>query len=646
MGNLKILKVEYAGDRFFFESPSLDSRLCIIEGPNGAGKSTLFNLIYYGLGGRVEEFERDASEAHKEITGDSNNFVRLVVKLRGQAYTFTRKIGDNLVTVFKAGVETDGVISELVSLTLPIHRREEHETFSDWLLTQLDIPVVDIFQGGKNFKLNFADLARLIYHNQSPDPLGIYKPADSVNFITDSLEIRRAIFQILVGKSQLELYRSIGKMKLADREAQAARTVHQEYVDIVTQLLKESGFTQVQNTKSLGAQIEALESQIDRIRKSRWALSHGKLGEIAARQMLQAEVWQLQELEAARRKIDDQRNEIAEEAGRLVDVERSLKADIERINKVIYTHGQLNLFSSDTCPFCLNSVQREEHRCVCGNVVDEHDYQRFFYSPTEYLDILRSKSKSLETLRVAAEGIKEESAHLISERALLETKLAERRQRAEGAIGESGSSSVAVEELDDKLLETREKLAKAQEALRLETKLAQLQERWSQQKALYDAAKADVLRLDALSKTELQTQIIAFNKVFNEFMTTVLAGCRVATIDAETYLPIINNGEYREASAKVPKRFLYYLTLLQLSLLSAIPFPRLLLIDTPETAGIDRENLDLMVGQIGELRNPNNQDFQVLLSTGTGKYPEKFRGNVVLTLTRASQLLQARPVAT
>ena len=643
MGNLRILKVEYSGDEYFFESPKLDRRLSIIEGPNGSGKSTFFDLIYYGLGGKVEEFESDAAEAHKEIVEDRKNAVRLVVSVRDQIYTFTRKLRDNHVTVFKPVTEADGVESELLSLTLPIYRREDQETFSDWLLEKLEIPVVDIFQGGRNFKLNFADLSRLFYHNQSPDPLGIYKPADSVNLVTDSLEIRRAIFQILVGKSQLELYQAIGKMKLADREVQAARSVHQEYSDIVLQLLKASGIHEVQNSKSLQSQIEELEEQLSRIQETRKAFSSGTLGDGAARESLQAEIRTLQELEATGREIDAQRNKISEEAGKLIDVERSLKADIERINKVIYTHGQLNLFSSDTCPFCLNIVTREKHRCVCGNSVDEHDYQRFFYSPAEYLDILRTKSKSLETLRLAAEGIREETAQLVTERAALSRAISEKQSSVKAAAQGSSPSVRAMDELDDKLLETRERLGKANEALRLETKLSQLQSRWNERKTTYDNAKNEVIRLDALSKAELRDQILAFNGIYNEFMTTVLSGCRVAAIDSETYLPIINNGEYREASAKVPKRFLYYLTLLQLSLLSDIPFPRLLLIDTPETAGIDRENLDLMIGQIGKLKNPHGHDYQIILSTGLGKYPKEFAPDVVKSLASTSKLLQPRP---
>jgi len=249
MGFLKIHKVEYIGDKYFFESPTLDSRLSIIEGPNGTGKSTFFNLIYYGLGGKVDEFDPNSLEIHKEVMEDTNNLVRLVISINNELFTLNRRFRDNSITVFKPSAEADGVTTPLEAETFPLFRREDAKTFSDWLLERLNIPVVEIFQGGKQFKLNFADLARLIYHNQSPDPHGVYKPADNVNFISDSLEIRRAIFQILIGKTLLELYEAIGRQKIAEREVQAARMIHQEYEDIVNQLLRASGLTDIQNTK-------------------------------------------------------------------------------------------------------------------------------------------------------------------------------------------------------------------------------------------------------------------------------------------------------------------------------------------------------------------------------------------------------------
>lgn len=646
MGFLSIRKVEYLGDKYYFESPHLDSKIAIVEGPNGAGKSTFFNLIYYGLGGRVEEFDPSSREVHKEVVEDTNNLVRLVIGIDGELFTLNRKIGDNQVTVIKSSTEADGVTNQVEVQTYPLVRRQDVTTFSDWLLARLGIPVVDIFQGGRQFKLSFTDLARLVYHNQSADPNGVYKPADSNNFVSDSLEIRRAIFQILVGKTLLELYEAIGRQKSAERDAQAAKGIQQEYKDIVEQLLKASGLTGVLNTKALAQQIEALEGQIAALLDARRAFSRGQIGNEEAEKVIQAEGQMIRSMEVSRRELEEHHARLIREAGQLIDVGRSLEADVQRINKVIYAHGQLNLFSRDTCPYCLNDVARAPGHCVCGSMVDERDYQRFFYSPAEYLDILQSKSKTLETLRLARKGVQEESADVMTRLDQLSYEIAVRRARIEEANLAPDRTEQAMEELDNKLLDIREKLAKSEEAYRLEAKLDVLTTRYNRKKSDLDSAKAEVNRLDGESKIELQNRIQEFNRVYNEFMTTVVSDCRNAAIDPETYLPVIDNGEYREHSAKVPKRFLYYLTLLQLSLTSDVPFPRLLLVDTPETAGIDLDKLVKMLRQIEELENPCNRDFQVLFSTGVGKYPPELDGNVVLRLTDDNRLLHKKQAVT
>ncbi|MCR1769127.1 AAA family ATPase [Burkholderia glumae] len=644
MGFLSIKKVEYIGDKYFFQSPAFDDGVSIIEGPNGSGKSTFFSLIYYGLGGRVDEFDPRSPEVHTEVVNDSNNLIRLIIAIDGELFTLSRRLHDNNITVIKAIQEVDEVAAELQADTYPIFRRDEAKTFSDWLLEKLSIPVVDIFQGGKQFKLSFTDLARLIYHNQSPDPHGIYKPADTTSFVSDSLEIRRAIFQILVGKTLVELYAAISLQKHAERDYLAAKSVHQEYEDIVNHLRRSSGINEISNVKVLNERIEELEAQIASLLASRKAFSRGQLGNTQAQLALDAELRQVRELEIQRRTIDEHREQLIAEAARLVDVERALEADIQRINKVIYAHGQLNLFSRDTCPYCLNDVSRTPGHCVCGQKVDEQDYQRFFYSPAEYLEILRGKTKALETLRLAIRGVREEHARWNEGRDRVLRDISSKRERIEEAGASPDRVEKAMEELDEKVLEARENLAKCQEAFRLEGKLGSLLKRQNDKKALLDRAKLEVQRLDGESKVELQNRISEFDRVYNDFMTSVVADCRSAAIDRQTYLPIINNGQYREHSAKVPKRFLYYLCLLQSALLSDIPFPRLLLVDTPETAGIDFEGLVKMLRQIEALENPINKPFQILFSTGVGKYPPEFASKVVLKLSKADRLLIRRDV--
>ncbi|MDP1063384.1 hypothetical protein Q6333_30160, partial [Klebsiella pneumoniae] len=76
------------------------------------------------------------------------------------------------------------------------HRIDDY-IFSDWLLNELNIPAIEIFHSGKNFKIGFNDLLRLIYHNQGTDANIIYKPADHHNYVSDSVFLRKAIFEVL-----------------------------------------------------------------------------------------------------------------------------------------------------------------------------------------------------------------------------------------------------------------------------------------------------------------------------------------------------------------------------------------------------------------------------------------------------------------
>ncbi|HAL1993244.1 TPA: ATP-binding protein, partial [Escherichia coli] len=157
-----------------------------------------------------------------------------------------------------------------------------------------------------------------------------------------------------------------------------------------------------------------------------------------------------------------------------------------------------------------------------------------------------------------------------------------------------------------------------------------------------DKAKLVVEKLEASAAQELIEKIKDFSKYYNKFMKLSLPDCRSAEISSDDYMPLINNGDYKEASANVHKRFLYFVTLLQMSLVDDIPFPRLLLIDTPENIGIDNDNLKRMIGCLDALENPNNVDYQVILSTGVKKYPDSFKGNVILQLSKANKLLKQK----
>lgn len=162
MGKLAIRRVIYSGKKYSFESPYLNDGIVILEGVNGRGKSTFMNLLYYGLGGKVDAFNKknnDVNSKHTEIYNDDGNYVELHIQINDVNYEITRHIGDNLIFIV-------GEDKEVIETCISRNTSDKDITiFSDWMLSKLEIDVFDIIQGTKSFKLNFTDLMRLIYHD-------------------------------------------------------------------------------------------------------------------------------------------------------------------------------------------------------------------------------------------------------------------------------------------------------------------------------------------------------------------------------------------------------------------------------------------------------------------------------------------------
>ncbi|WP_421224097.1 AAA family ATPase [Aeromonas enteropelogenes] len=647
MSTLKIHRLNYYGDKYYFESPIMDDEnIFILEAPNGCGKTTFFNLLYFGLGGKVSIFNKGSSETHSEIVNDSNNYVELIIKIEGVAYTLIRKMNENIISVISDS--RDIYISGEnygKATSFKINRNTSADViFSDWILDELNIPSIELYNAGHQFKLGFTDIMRLVYHNQGSDIKEIYKPADDANYISDSKYLRKAIFEILVGKAMMSLYKAQGAMKRKQSDYEAASAIFREFQLIVNELISQLGLKEIMNDVFLKKEINILEERIVYNQERKNKLLRDKVSSVDNTAVIDDNKRRVISLEKRVSFLSQQLDFLLNKKQTLNSVLLSIYDDVSRIQKIIHTHQQLELFTPDTCPYCLKTVERPTNKCVCGSHVEEDEYRRYFYNPNEYLSLLKSKIKSSETVKSSIADMGEDIFRV-------EGLLNAQKDKLNSVYAELGSllenidiitSYSSIENIDQEIFNDKDKLNVLLQANKLEERLKTYEQRKESVGLELKRAKAVVEKLEADAKLELLNQITSFSKKYNSLMTHSLSDCRKAIISDDNYMPVINDGSYKEASAGVHRRLLYFVTLLALSLNEEIPFPRLLLIDTPENIGIDKDQLDILLETLISLENRLNKDYQIILSTGVGKYPKTMDKYVKMRLSKSNMLLIKR----
>lgn len=637
MGRLAIRRVVYSGDKYSFESPYLNDGIVIMEGVNGHGKSTFMNLIYYGLGGRVQAFNKNDdndSKKHNEIFYDTNNYVELLIEIDDEKYELTRYIGDNLIFV----VGEDEEVRETCVLR---NQSDEHTmVFSDWILGKLNINVFDIVQGTRSFKLNFTDLLRLVYHDQETEVDKVYKEADNSNFLSDSLEIRKAIFEILLGKTYNDYYSTLGQYKLTMKELEKAQAVMDSYDEFLGEVLDYD----LANVVHINSMISENQEMIEKVQIER---------EIASREQGNSdEIWQLigqqkKELMLNQHKLEEwesAKNLTTQSIDKILYLIDESEKELSEIEKIRLVNKKLKLFTPNTCPYCLREVEREKGKCICGNDIEEEQYEKFFYTDEEYLDILKVKKKSIQSLKQLLERKSQRLKIIIGHIEKAEQSIEKIRLYIDELTKDIATNynSAYIRQLDERerelngiILELKQAKDLAKKRETLASQVIQLRNKVEGLKIRVDSF-LNAARKDMLNKKK------DFDEVYFSLMKRADEHCYSAYI-GEDYMPHINLGAYRERSAAVPKRLMYFLTMLIESLKNEANFPQFLMIDTPNKEGIDKENLIKNIGLLAEADKYTEEmktQYQIILTTGIDTYPEEFKNNVFYKLEGENYLLQ------
>lgn len=199
-----------------------------------------------------------------------------------------------------------------------------------------------------------------------------------------------------------------------------------------------------------------------------------------------------------------------------------------------------------------------------------------------------------------------------------------------------------VRQLDERERELNARISELQQAEELAKKRDTLV---SEVTSLRNQVESLKIKVDVFlnsAKEDMLNKKKDFDEIYSDLMQRADGQCYSAYI-GEDYLPHINMGQYRERSASVPKRLMYFLTLLIESLKNDINFPRFLMIDTPNKEGIDKDNLIKNIALLTEANKYNNDNkcpFQIILTTGIDTYPEDFKKFVFFKLEGENYLLQ------
>ncbi|MDB5345776.1 MAG: hypothetical protein JWP89_4153 [Schlesneria sp.] len=638
MAFLAVRKVRYDGKKYEYESPVLGDGINILEGENGTGKSTFAGLVYFGLGGYVEPFDDSKADLHREITGDSGNYVQLSVTIDSSSYVLKRFVGTNDIAVS----------GEDISAVMPIVRRDSAQRiFSDWILEKLKIDPVTLQFGVYSGKLNITDFLRLIYHNQAPDPSGIFKAIDNNSFVTDSRVFREAVFELLVGKSYQQYYTALSNFRDADRQRASFAKSLELFKGMAADL--NSGEEDL-NLVFLDQKVVEFKQQQDRLIAFRRELARTPPRIVVGVNLAE---WQKELLANELEIISASRAEanLLEEVSRFSQLKADIVSEATQLKKMMFAHEELKLFSANTCPYCLKEVKRFPNRCVCGNDVVEGEYEKFFYDSSEYLAILKSRQKNVETVEIAIASLTRDLLSVRKKKGALEEGAQRLEKQIAQAVDESDSmvDIQQFEAVEERLAVLRQDLAKLEQQRELEVRREALEAELRSATSNVETLKILADQLGTAAQADMQAKRVAFSSIYDRMMRATLKDCRSASI-RDDYMPVINGGEYTEASAAVPRRLLYYAALLEMSLTDeTVKFPRFLLIDTPETSGIDPTNLKAAVSRLLEVVETGEKlgkRCQVILTTGIGKYPDGMAKSVFRVMHKpADRLLSLKPEA-
>jgi DNA repair exonuclease SbcCD ATPase subunit len=636
MGKLLIESINYKGENYFYINDKLGKGINLLVGDNENGKSTFTYLIVYGLGLTVEYFNGNSSEPINPIVKDTNNFVELRISIDSSKYYLKRIIGENVITVYDKQKETH------VSFSLIRNGyvyKKEGKTFSDWILEKLGIDIIEVNQNSNTHKVNFDDLLRFVYYDQVTDNRKIINEfgIKSTDFYKNSNIMKRSIFEVLMSGYNEEYYSVYYQLKELNKKLQEEKENKKSLEIIKDNILRQTNVSSVENLKD---DLQEVKNEIDRLDNIREEVKQeGSFGEEVVERLVELQK-QVVALTHKINNIEFEKNVIEEGLIKAQRVGEDTQNDIEHIDKILFTSHYIDIISEDKCPFCLETIGLEEGHCICGSE-KSLDFSRFIYSDKEYLEIMKSKIKTLETIKDTILDYQNEYNDLDESLTSSKEELVLTFDKIKSITKDlkHNTNAKTIDELTNKIIELKER----------ETEIKLLVNRFgdiSSSRTKINKLENDISkfkrRLDHLEEqkeNDLQMNIEKFEEIYSAYLNDFYENEKekIEIKLDRNYNPVL--GEYKHQSFNVPKRLFYYLTLLKMSLgqETKISYPSLLIIDTLKDEGIEVNKLKKLFKYLEEFKE---DECQIIITSGYDEYTENQENYLIDWLSDSNKLLK------
>jgi len=622
MGYLKIKKVKYEGDKYYYYNDKLDNQLNIILGNNGNGKSTFTFLIYYGLGNYLPYFEpKKKHKPIKQIAEDENNFVELEIEIDNNVYSLVRYINKNLIKVIN-------ITTKDPEKVYPITRNGKiyegvEEIFSDWLMGKLGISKLQIEQYGVKHHINFEDLMRLIYFDQKTSAENIFKSIyNERNYFKNSSILKCNIFETLICRPFVEYYKTYFDLKELESKKNK-NIVLKNRIQNLYNISNENIVVQIDKLDKIKEnyteKLISLEYKRETLKENRGDKSQS-LKEI---EKIERNIYAL-EIKKNKKNLELERFYINLQKG--YHANKITEKDITHLNKILFTSKNIKLFDINNCPFCKEEIKLDKGKCLCGS--DKGlNYEKFIYSDEEYEEMLKSKYKTSETIKSSIQFCSDEILRLKDEEKKIEKEIYDYRNSVEKILKNLtyDFDTTILNNVEDEIFLTKSNINQLIE------KNAKLKELSSYDKEIKQLCrKIDVLENKLGSLANEKQEMISENyKEFGKIFTNYINDYYDKTDKnaPQIYLNSLYIPEvkfYKENSAYEPIRFYYYLSLLRLALEKDIAFPRFLIIDGFDSNGLDSSKIKVCYDDLKLLVEIfKKEDFQIIITNRHETFPDK-----------------------